>query len=34
MHDKIIISKVLFDSIICNNKFVLINNVLKDYNEV
>ena len=34
MHDKKIIFKALFDSIISNNKFLLINNVLKDYKEV
>ena len=31
---EVLISKILFDSIISNDEYVLINNVLKEYNEV
>ena len=30
---EVLISKVLIDSVIISNEFVLINNVLKEYNE-
>ena len=31
---EVLISKVLIDSVISHNKFLLINNVLKEYNEM
>ena len=32
-HDKMVISKALIDSVISHDEFVLINNVLKQYNK-